>query len=81
MPTREWQIDKPSSHTIRLEHGHYSGRIVVWLDGVEIFRRGVTLWDTGAEHRFKLEGVRCLVRIIYMMLSYTYELWVDGQLQ
>ena len=47
----------------------------------EVFRRSGKLWDNGLEHRFDIDGVPCIVRIILRVLSYSYELWVDGKLK
>ena len=43
--------------------------------------RSSKLWDTGFEYRFKLEGLPCIIRVMYRTWSYEYELWVDGKLQ
>jgi hypothetical protein len=46
-----------------------------------MFRRRWRLWDTGCEHRFVVDGTRCLLRALYRTWQYEYELWIDGRLQ
>ena len=81
MAIHEWHIEQPSEHTVRIEHGFWSGRAAIYLDGEELFRRGIELWDTGFEHRFKIDGVPCILRVINRPFHFTYELWADGKLQ
>jgi hypothetical protein len=81
MTTREWNIEQPSKHAVRIDHSFWSGRAVIYLDGQDLFRRGIKVWDTGFEHRFKIDGVPCIVRVITRPFHFTYELWVDGKLQ
>ncbi len=81
MKTQEWHIEHPKKHVVRVEHGFWSGRAAIRLDHNEIFRRGVKLFDTGFEHRFAIDGLPCILRVINRPFHYTYELWVDGKLQ
>lgn len=81
MTNRIWHIENPAAHTIRLEHGFWSGRARIEMDGEPIFERGGHLIDTGFEHRFKIDGVPALVRCIAFPFHFLYELWVDGRLQ
>lgn len=78
---REWEIGVASPHTVRVAHNLLIGKVVLSLDGREIFRREHRFWDTGCEHRFAVDGTRCLLRILYRTWHYEYELWVDGRLQ
>lgn len=81
MTRTEWTIEEPQPHTVSVQHGFWSGKAVINVDGAEIFRRAGKFWDTGLEHRFELDGVPCIVRIINRPFSYSYELWVDGKLK
>jgi len=81
MTRTEWHIAEPKPHTVSVEHGFWSGKAIICVDNQEIFRRTGKLWDTGLEHRFDIDGVPCIVRIIHRFLSYSYELWVDGKLK
>jgi hypothetical protein len=75
----EWQIDGPFPHVIRLEHGYWSGRAAIWLDGVLVYRRGLTLVDFGFEHRFEVDGVSTTVRCTCRLVSYRYRLLSAGR--
>lgn len=81
MAVREWHVDAGSTHVIRVEHGFWSGRAVIWLDGVEIYRRGFTFNDFGFVHRFEIEGVEYSLRATcHALCHYRYELvesWRD----
>lgn len=78
---KEWEIEIAGPHTVRVEHNTISGKLVISLDGEEILRRPRKFWDTGCEHRFTVDGTRCLVRVVYITYHCLYELWVDGKLQ
>ena len=80
MTTTEWHITNPQKHGVRLEHDFWSGKAALFVDATQIFARGVTLWDTGFEHRFAVEGLPCILRVISRPFHFTYELWVDGKL-
>lgn len=81
MRTTEWRIEAPKAHNISVVHGFWSGKAIIRVDNQEVFHRSGKLWDTGLEHRFEVDGVPCIVRIIHRLFSYTYELWVDGKLK
>ena len=82
MVVREWLIEAPAPHKVRVEHWWvFSGKARVWLDGEMLWERSHKMWDVGFEYRFKLDGVPCLVRVLYRTWTYEYELWVDGKLQ
>ena len=46
-----------------------------------IYERRRKLLDLGLEHRFKVDRVPYIIRILYRTIHYDYELWVDGKLQ
>jgi hypothetical protein len=78
--TREWRIEGPAPHVIRLKHGYWTGRAAIWLDGALIYRRGVTLADFGLEHRFEVDGAEVAVQVICRLLChYRYQLRVGGR--
>jgi hypothetical protein len=79
MAVRQWRLEKPGPHTVVLEHG-WLGRCRLSVDGTLIEERSKKIWDTGWEHRFEIEGLPCIARVIYRGLHYDYELWVDGKL-
>jgi hypothetical protein len=79
--TRVWNVNTGSGHAVRLDHGFWSGKALIQLDGEDIFRRGLKIFDTGFEHRFQVDGVPCIIRVLNRPFAFTYELWVDGKLQ
>lgn len=82
MLVREWTISKPKPHLVRVEHWQlFSGKARILMDGQENYHRNSKLWDTGFEHRFELDGLPCIVRVLYRTWDYEYELWIDGKLQ
>jgi hypothetical protein len=64
MAVRQWRLDIPGPHTVVLEHGFWSGKCRLSVDGTLIEERSGKLWDTGWEHRFELSGVPCIARVI-----------------
>ena len=67
-------------HVVELEHGYWSGKRVIRVDGklLEVSRK---LLDTGSEHYFELNGHPGLIRIrIISGLIPEYELFLDGRL-
>ena len=81
MARREWEIGTPATHTVMIDHSYWFGTATVHLDGAQVHRRGWKFCDTGFEHRFKIDGVPCIVRVFNRPFAFTYELWVDGKLQ
>lgn len=82
MVSREWFIETENPHTVRVDHWKmWSGRVHIYVDDELIFERQRKLNDTGLEHRFKLDGLPCIIRIFYRTFQFEYELWVDGKLQ
>ena len=81
MAERKWRVEESSSHIVQMEHDYWSGRAVIWLEGIEIFRRGLTLVDFGLVHRFYVEDVEYTIHVICHPLAYfRYELW-DGDFE
>lgn len=87
MRVREWTIAKPQPHRIAVEFGglldKFSARIL--LDDNEIHREP-RRWlpdftGGGFEHRFELDGLPCIVRVLRRFTHFEYELWLDGKLQ
>ena len=79
--TMVWKVSIGEGHTVRLYHGFWSGRAAIELDGEEMFRRGLKICDTGFEHRFQIEGIAAIIRVLNRPFAFTHELWVDGKLQ
>ena len=82
MVAREWLVETENPHTVRVNHWRtWSGRVHIYVDDELIYERRSKLFDTGLEHRFKVDGLPYLVRIFVRTFSWEYELWVDGKLQ
>jgi len=82
MLVREWLLEKPAAHKVRVEHWRiFSGKARIWLDGQLLWERSFKFWDTGFEYRFTMDNLPCIVRALYRTWEYEYELWVDGKLQ
>ena len=82
MTMREWTIPGAKPHTVHVEHSpFFLGKARILVDGQEIYRRKYSLYDTGFEHRFDLDGLPAIVRALYRTWHYQYELWVDGKLK
>ncbi len=83
MVIRQWIVETETPHTVRVNHWRpWSGKVHIHVDDELIFERcRKYYYDTGLEHRFKLDGLPCIIRILYRTWHYEYELWVDGKLQ
>jgi hypothetical protein len=95
MLRREWTIKIPTPHHIAVELGGWlwnGNRILI--DSQEIWRRPQRsivdslrdfLWGAtgygGFEHRFELDGLPCIIRVLHRLTHLEYELYVDGKLQ
>lgn len=84
MGKKTWQFTlQDRKHTVALEHGYWSAKRIISVDGVEIIRCPAK-WDTdlGSEHFFRVAGVSCKLRIRsdwrFLGLKYKYELYVEG---
>ena len=82
MAYRMWQVELDGAdHRVELEHRviTMSGKRTIQVDG-QVIERSSKFWDTGTEHRFKISGHPCILRIRNLFMGYEYELWVDGRL-
>ena len=82
MTTRQWSVETENSHTVRVDHWNtWSGKVHIYVDDELVYERPRKLFDTGLEHRFKVDNLPYIVRIFYRTWAFEYELWVDGKLQ
>ena len=80
MRQRSWTFqDDEGKHTVKVEHGYWSGKRIITLDGV-VIHESRKFWDTGSEHRFDAAGRPCVLKIRNSPFHYDYELFVDGRL-
>ena len=83
--TYEVTLDRRTRHVV-VEHGYWSARRVVRVDGVERFRssprsfRELTdLWQTSTEQPFDVDGHTFVLRVSPGLATYHVELVVDGR--
>lgn len=83
MAYKAWKFElEGQSHIVELEHGYWSGRRLIRIDG-QVTDRRVKFCDTGSSHRFEISGHECVVRVVYRWskpLSFSYECTIDGEL-
>jgi len=80
MAYRTWTIEVDgNNHTVAVEHGYWSGKRVITLDG-NILEKSRKFWDTGSEHRFDVDGRPCILKIRNSPFHYDFELFLDGRL-
>ena len=83
MVTREWFVETETPHTVRVDHGGtWRGKLHIYVDDELIYEKRFKLFEySTVEHRFKVDGLPYIIRILYRTWHYEYELWVDGKLQ
>jgi Fas apoptotic inhibitory molecule (FAIM1) len=71
---------------VQVEHGYWTARRVVRVDGVEVLRveprslrERSELWQTSTEHPFVIDSHRLVLRVRPGSLRYDIELVVDGR--
>ena len=75
MTTRQWLVETENPHTVQVNHwSAWSGKVHIYVDDELIYERPSKRWDTGLEHRFKIDGLPYIVRILYRTWCYEYEL-------
>lgn len=87
MATKRWQITLDGRpHEVVLEHGYFSARRRIIVDGREVADirpgplRAVRLWNTITEHPFAIDGHTGAVRVDPSnALTYQFDLIVDGR--
>lgn len=76
MTTKVWQISLDGKvHEIKLEHGYFSGKRVILLDGIEIYS-GSRFIDYCGMYPFTIDNIPCSVRIQTNGITFTYDLFV-----
>jgi hypothetical protein len=66
---KTWAIDvEGHRHVVDLQHGVWSGKRAITLDGNTI-DEAQNLLDTGSEHRFDVDGHPCILKIRSSMLT------------
>lgn len=81
MTTKRWDFrdEDLRRYTVELEHGFWSGKRVITVNGREVLRaKKIFGFDPGSEHGFDVDGHAGLLRIRSQALGYAFELYVDG---
>jgi hypothetical protein len=82
MAKKVWNFELDNIvHTVELEHGYWSGKRLLKVDGKIIEQTANVndmFSDLGSEHAFEIDGHRCFVHIRPPGLSVDYDLVVDG---
>jgi hypothetical protein len=63
-------------HRIELEHGHISGKRIIYLDGNVIERINHNFSDAGSNNEFKINEHICVV-LIKVVFKFSYDLIID----
>ena len=87
MATKRWHITLDGRpHEVVLEHGYFSARRRITVDGREVADvrpgplRAMRLWNTITEQPFRIDGHPCAVRVDPSnALTYQFDLIVDGR--
>lgn len=80
MSKKIWTFaSKDGNHAVELDHGFWSGKREITIDGVPL-ESSSKIWDTGSVHHFEVSGVPCVLQIKGNLLSFKYNLYVDGKL-
>jgi hypothetical protein len=84
-----WTLDlEDGRHTVELEHGFFSGRRAIRVDGRLLEQSGTTGnvstvlagWlGMGSERENSINGHGCVVQIRSNGVTYNYDLMVDGR--
>ena len=81
MAKKAWRIQlEDGEHYVELDHGTFSGKRTIEVDGKVVEQEGLNLIDFGGEHTFTIGNHECVVQISTEGFTYSYDLSVDGQL-
>lgn len=80
MAKKVWRFTlEDGNHVVELEHGYLSGKRDITVDGVPL-ESSSKIWDTGSVHHLQVSGVPCVLQIKAGVISFKYNLYVDGKL-
>ena len=80
MARKVWRFKlADGQHTVELDHGYWSGKREITVDGVPL-ESSSKIWDTGSVHHFEVSGTPCVLHIKGKALSFDYKLYVNGKL-
>eukprot|EP01052_Picozoa_sp_SAG31_P016636 SAG31_NODE_1108_length_9862_cov_5.407662_7_plen_165_part_00 len=65
-------------HMVEVDHGDYTGKKVITLDGAKVHETGATLLDRGLTHSFYINAHSVEVKIVSNTFTFEYYCTVDG---
>eukprot|EP01050_Picozoa_sp_SAG11_P022127 SAG11_NODE_4103_length_2063_cov_2.553971_1_plen_169_part_00 len=75
----KWALELDGEvHMVEAEHGDYSGRKQIMLDGNVIHDSGAVVIDRGLEHTFYINAHTILIKIVSNTFTFEYYCHVDG---
>ena len=78
MATRHWTLHLDGeTHTVRLEHGYWSGSCQIWVDD-KLFEKSRRFIDFGSARTFEIKDHHCELGIATNGFTYDFHLSVDG---
>jgi hypothetical protein len=78
MAGKTWIVNLDGvNHKIELEHGTFSGKRVIKLDG-QVIEESQKLMDSGTDHFFKIRNHLCAIHIHTGGLRFKYDLSING---
>ncbi len=78
--TRQWKIDSPKPHTVRIQYS-LGTRMIVYVDGVRVpVERvsGYSHFDDVCDYQFQMDDVPCRLSL---NIEKPCQLWIGDQLQ
>lgn len=83
MTEKTWHFElEDGQHVVELDHGYFSGKRKIRLDGAVILESAETqhlVFDTGSVHEFHTGSHPCAVIIRTNGITFSYDLAVDGR--
>jgi hypothetical protein len=78
MAEKTWTVNLDGiNHKIELEHGTFSGKRVIKLDG-QVIEEDQKMMDSGTDHFFKIRNHLCAIHIHSGGLRFKYDLSING---
>ena len=80
MAKKRWAFKLDNAdHSVELEHGWWSGKREIIIDGVP-WESSTKFFDTGSVHHFKISEVPCVLHIKNKVFTFQYDFYVNGKL-
>ena len=79
MARRRWEFELDGTrHVVEFEHGYFTGRRKITVDGTTTAERGRPFMDHSGQYPIRLEGHGAAVWISTNGFTYSYDLIIDG---